>query len=223
MAKNSFSSSGWLVGVALLAAALYFLRFSLTLAAVLAFTGVLIWIGHRLLSGTGRAQAAIDDHDYAAALKLLQESGEHEQLISSLRFKVPFPDKELKERIVQAVRELLALRETAADPANPHIPSGLREEIDRRTRESLSSLWPLCQKLTLIARSKIKPEIISERINGVAAQLQDLARNAEHTRQQLAHITLGASALEINDAAEQVGAMKWQVSEMQKLDAMLES
>jgi hypothetical protein len=52
--------------------------------------------------------------------------------------------------------------------------------------------------------------------------LEDLARNAEATRNQLAHITLGASELEINVATEQVGAMKWQVTEMQRIDALLD-
>jgi hypothetical protein len=222
MANNSSGSFGWLVGLGLLAAAFYFWRLSLTLAAVLMLLGVVAWAAYRLVSKSGRAHTAMDEHNYAAALELLQESGDDDQLISALRFKVPFPTPELKERFVAAVRELLALQQTARDPANPHIPSDLREELARRTRESLSSLWPLCQKLTLITRSKIKPEAVSDRIDGVLGQLADLARNAENTRQQLAHITLGASALEINEATEQVGAMKWQVTELQKMDAMLE-
>lgn len=222
MSNKSSGSFGWIAALALLGAAVYFWRFSLRLAAILALLAFAVWAVHRLISKSGRARAAMEDHDYAAALELLQESGDHDQLISSLRFKVPFPTPELKDRFVAAVRELLALQKTAEDPANPHIPSDLRQELARRTRESLSSLWPLCQKLTLLARSKVKPEAMSERIAGVIGQLEDLARNAENTRQQLAHITLGASALEINDATEQVAAMKWQVTEMQKMDAMLE-
>ncbi|WP_193211421.1 hypothetical protein [Luteolibacter marinus] len=222
MANDSSGSFGWVVGLGLLVAAFYFWRISLALAAALLLVGLVVWAAYRLLSKSGRAHTAMDEHDYAAALELLQESGDHDQLISALRFKVPFPTPELKERFVAAVRELLALQETAADPANPHIPSDLRDELARRTRESLSSLWPLCQKLTLLARSKVKPETVQERISGVLGQLADLTASAENTRQQLAHITLGASALEINEATEQVGAMKWQVTEMQKIDAMLE-
>jgi anti-sigma regulatory factor (Ser/Thr protein kinase) len=70
--------------------------------------------------------------------------------------------------------------------------------------------------------AKVKPEALRERIAGVTSQLEDLARNAEATRNQLAHITLGASELEINVATEQVGAMKWQVTEMQRIDALLD-
>ena len=92
----------------------------------------------------------------------------------------------------------------------------------RRTRESLASLWPLCQKLALVTRAKVGAESLSAKLDGVNGQLEELARNAEATRHQLAHITLGASDLEIHEATEQVGAMKWQVTEMQKLDAMLE-
>lgn len=222
MARDSSGAFSFFVGLALLVAAVYFWRVSLALAATLALLGLLIWGIYRLVSKSGRARAAMDENDYASALHLLQEAGDHDQLISTLRFKVPFPTTELKDRFVTAVRELLALQQAVQDPANPHIPPDLREELDRRTKESLSSLWPLCQKLTLITRSKIKPESVSGRIEGVLGQLSDLAKNAENTRQQLAHITLGASELEINEATEQVGAMKWQVTELQKMDAMLE-
>lgn len=222
MSDKSSGSFGWVIGLAMLVAAVYFWRISLGIVAVIAVLGIAAWAGYRLLSKIGQAQTAMDENDYASALRLLQESGDEDQLISTLRFKVPFPGETLKARVITAVRELLALQETAADPANPHIPAELREELARRTRESLASLWPLCHKLSLLARSKIKPETMSERISGVTTQLEELARNAEATRHQLAHITLGASELEINEATEQVGAMKWQVTEMQKLDAMLE-
>ena len=145
-----------------------------------------------------------------------------EQLISALRFKVPFPAETIKARVLAAVKELLALRETAMDPANTHVPGELRDELARRTGESLAALWPLCQKLALVARAKVKPELLKERLDGVAKQLEDLAANAETTRHQLAHLTLGATPMEIHEATEQMGAMKWQVTEMQRLDAMLE-
>jgi hypothetical protein len=222
MADQSSSPLSWLISLALLIAAVYFWRISLALVALLILIGLVAWGGYRFLSKSGRASSALEENDYAAALQLLQESGDHDQLISTLRFKVPFPGEDLKPRMLDAVRELLALQEAAADPANPLIPSELRAELARRTHESLSSLWPLCQKLTLLARSKVKPEVVGERIAGVTTQLEDLARNAEATRNQLAHITLGASELEINVATEQVGAMKWQVTEMQRIDVLLD-
>jgi hypothetical protein len=222
MADKSPSPFSWLLGLALLIAAVYYWRISIAFVGILALTGLLIWAAYRMFSKSGQAQTAMDENNYAAALQLLQESGDHDQLISTLRFKVPFPGEDLKPRMLEAVRELLALQKAAADPANPHIPSELRAELARRTDESLSSLWPLCHKLTLLARAKVKPEALRERIAGVTTQLEDLARNAEATRNQLAHITLGASELEINVATEQVGAMKWQVTEMQRIDALLD-
>jgi hypothetical protein len=222
MAEESSSPLSWLLGLALLIAAVYFWRISLALVGAVALLGLLAWAGHRFLSKSGRASTAMEENNYAAALQLLQQSGKPDQLISALRFKVPFPGEDLKPRMLDAVRELLALRQAAADPANPHLPSELRAELARRTEESLSSLWPLCQKLTLLARSKVKPELLEHRIAGVCTQLEDLARNAEATRNQLAHITLGTSELEIHAATEQVGAMKWQVTEMQRIDALLD-
>jgi len=219
---SSGSSVGWLIGLAVLAAAVYFWRISLTLAALATLVGVLVWVGYRFFSKSGQAQTALESHAYAAALQLLQDGGDADQLISALRFKVPFPGETIKARVLAAVKELLALQEAAADPANPHLPAELREEIARRTRESLSSLWPLCQKLALVTRAKVKPEVLQDRIDGVSQQLEELAANAETTRHQLAQLTLGATPLEIHEATEQVGAMKWQVGEMQRLDAMLE-
>ncbi len=219
---SSGSPVGWLIGLAVLASAIYFWRVSLALTGLAVFIGLLAWLGYRFLSKSGKAQTAIEDHDYAAALQLLQDSGDADQLISALRFKVPFPGETIKARVLAAVKELLALQNAACDPANPHLPAELREEICRRTRESLSSLWPLCQKLAVVARAKVKPEAVRERIEGVTQQLEELATNAETTRHQLAQLTLGATPLEIHKATEQVGAMKWQVGEMQRLDAMLE-
>lgn len=220
--ESSGSPVGWLIGLAVLAAAVYFWRISLALVAVAVCLGLLAWAAHRFLSKSGRAQTAMEDHDYAGALKLLQDGGDADQLISALRFKVPFPSETIKARVLAAVRELLALQDAANDPANPHLPAELRDEIARRTNESLTSLWPLCQKLALVSRAKVKPEAVRERIDGVTQQLEELAANAETTRHQLAQLTLGATPLEIHDATEQVGAMKWQVTEMQRLDAMLE-
>jgi len=211
-----------LIGLAVLAAAFYFWRISLALVALAGLLGVVIWLVYKFVSKSGKAQTAIESHDYAAALKLLQDKGDSDQLISALRFKVPFPGETIKARVLGAVRELLALRSAASDPANPNLPSELRDEIGRRTGESLSSLWPLCQKLALVARAKVKPEALREQIEGVTQQLEELATNAETTRHQLAQLTLGGTPLEIHEATEQVGAMKWQVGEMQRLDAMLE-
>jgi|GEM_PF-4028261 len=222
MSDNASSPFSWIIGLLLVVAAVYFWRISLGFAAVAILLGLALWAGYALISKSGRAQAAMARNDYAAALLLLQESGNADQLISALRFKVPFPTEESEARMVEAVRQLLALKDAAADPANPHIPDELREDIDRRTGESLESLWPLCHKLSLLARSKVASEVIEDRVADVTEQLGQLARNAESTRQQLAHITLGASELEINLATEQVGAMKWQVNEMRKLDTMLE-
>ena len=219
---SSGSSVGWLIGLAVLAAAMYFWRVSLVLAGVVVLAGLLTWVGYRFLSKSGQAQTAMENHDYAAALQLLQDGGNSDQLISALRFKVPFPGETIKARVLTAVKELLSLQDAATDPANPHLPPELRDEIGRRTRESLSSLWPLCQKLALVTRAKVKAELLSDRIAGVTQQLEELAANAETTRHQLAQLTLGATPLEIHEATEQVGAMKWQVGEMQRLDAMLE-
>lgn len=223
MAKDSSSGAiGWLVGLALLALAVYFWKATLAITGGLILASILGWLAYRLLSKSGRAGAAVEKHDYAQALKLLQENGEQDQLISTLRFKVPFPDNAVKETILKAVRELLALKNAATDTANPYLPAGLREELVRRTHESLDSLWPLCHRLALVARSKVDAEAVAAKMSGVITQLEDLARSTETTRHQLAHLTLDASPLEINEAVEQVGAMKWQVTEMQKLDAMLE-
>ncbi|RYD63287.1 MAG: hypothetical protein EOP83_12565 [Verrucomicrobiaceae bacterium] len=219
---SSGGSVGWLIGIAVLAAAIYFWRISLALVGLAVVVGLLVWLGYRFLSKSGKAQTAMEGHDYAAALQLLQDGGDADQLISALRFKVPFPGETIKARVLAAVKELLALQDAATDPANPHLPAELRDEIGRRTRESLSSLWPLCQKLALVTRAKVKPDAVRERIEGVSQQLEELAANAETTRHQLAHLTLGATPLEIHEATEQVGAMKWQVGEMQRLDAMLE-
>lgn len=219
---SSGSAIGWLVSLAVLAAAVYFWRVSLVLAAAAVVIGIAAWAAYRFLSKTGRANSALDERDFAAGLKLLQDSGDTDQLISALRFKVPFPTETIKARVLAAVKELTALQETAAEPANTHLPDALREEIARRTADSLATLWPLCQKLALIARAKVDPEKVRDRLDGVSSQLEDLAANAETTRHQLAHLTLGATPLEIHEATEQVGAMKWQVTEMQRLDAMLE-
>ena len=216
------SSVGWLIGLAVLAAAFYFWRVSLALVGLAVFVGLLVWVGYRFLSKSGKAQTAIESRDYATALQLLQDSGDADQLISALRFKVPFPGETIKARVLAAVKELLALQETASDPANPHLPVELREEIARRTRESLSSFWPQCQKLALAARAKVQPDAVRERIEGLIQQLEELATNAETTRHQLVQLTLGSTPLEIHAAIEQVAAMKWQVGEMQRLDAMLE-
>jgi hypothetical protein len=143
-------------------------------------------------------------------------------LVRVLEHQLPLPDPILRERLVEAVKQLLTLQAAATDPANPHLPAVLRADLQRRTRDSLSSLWPLCQKLSLLARSGVRSELMTERIADVSGQLEELARNAGSTRDQLAHITLGATELEINVATEQVGAMKWQVNEMQKLDQILE-
>jgi hypothetical protein len=222
MAKDSSSGAvGWLVGLVLLAAAIYFWKATLVVTGGLLLLGILGWLAYRLLSKSGRAGAAVEKHDYAQALKLLQDTGEQDQLISTLRFKVPFPDNAVKEAFLKAVRELLALQNAATDAANPYIPLELREELARRTCDSLYSLWPLCHKLALVTRSKVGAEAVATKTSGVITQLEELARNTEATRHQLAHLTLEASPLEINEATEQVGAMKWQVAEMQKLDAML--
>ncbi|WP_035615767.1 hypothetical protein [Haloferula sp. BvORR071] len=224
MAQDSSGAGviGWLIGLAVLAVAIYFWKATLVIGGGLLLLGILGWLAYRLLSKSGRAGAAVEKHDYAAALKLLQDTGEQDQLISTLRFKVPFPDNAVKEAFLKAVRELLALQNAAKDEANPYLPAELREELARRTRDSLYSLWPLCHKLALVARSKVGAEAVAAKMSGVITQLEDLARNTETTRNQLAHLTLDASPLEIDDATEQVGAMKWQVAEMQKLDAMLE-
>jgi ribosomal protein L29 len=205
-----------------LLAALYFWRVSMALVAAASLLGLAAWACYRLFSKSGQAHAAMEENDYAAALLLLQQSGDHSQLTGTLRFKVPFPGSAVKESFLEAVRELLTLQEAAADPANPHLPQGLRDDLARRTGESLASLWPLCQKLTLLARSRVQPELLDERISAVAGQLEELAQSARATRHQLAHITLGASELEIHEATEQVGAMKWQVGEMRKLDGMID-
>jgi hypothetical protein len=224
MANDSSSgvSLGGLIVIAVLIAAVVFWRFSLVAVGVLVLAGVLAWAGHRFLSKSGRAAAAIEARDYAAGLRLLQEGGDGDALISALRFKVPFPTETVKARLLAAVRELLELRAAAADPANTHLPEELRRDIVRRCGESLASLWPLCQKLALVARAKADTAAIAPRLAAVGEELDALANNATATRHQLAHLTLGADELEIHAATEQVGAMKWQVSEMQKLDAMLE-
>lgn len=226
MANDSSSGAGaigWLIGLALLAAAIYFWKATLIIGGGLVLLALLGWAAYRLLSKGGRAGAAVDQHDYALALKLLQEKGEQDQLISTLRFKVPFPDNTVKELVLKAVRELLALQNAAADKVNPYLPQGLRDQLIQRSNDSLASLWPLCQKLALVARSKVGTNALADKMSGVTAQLEELARNTEATRHQLAHVTLESSPLEINEATEQVGAMKWQVTEMQKLDAMLEN
>lgn len=143
-------------------------------------------------------------------------------MISALRFKIPFPGEELKTRMFEAVRELLILQEAATDPANSLLPAELREELFRRIREPLSSLWPLCQELALLARSKPQPEALVDWVSGLLTQLDEFARNAQATRNQLAHLALGGPDLKIHAATEQVGAMKWQVTEMQKINAILE-
>ncbi len=222
MLDDSSSFLGWLVGLALLVAAVVFWQISLALLAVAALFGGVVWVGYRWISRSGKVETALENRDYATALRLLQESGNHDALISALRFKIPFPGEELKTRMFEAVRELLILQEAATDPANPHLPAELRAELVRRTRESLSSLWPLCQKLALLARSKPQPEALRDRVSGLLTQLDELAKNAQATRNQVAHLTLGESDLQIHAATEQVGAMKWQVTEMQKINAILE-
>lgn len=222
MAKDSSDSVGWFVGLAVLAVAIYFRRVTLAIVGAAVVAGIVGWLAYRLLSTTGRAGAAMEKYDYAQALKLLQDHGEQDQLISTLRFKVPFPGNPVKESILKAVRELLALQNAATDTANPYLPAELREELARRTRDSLYSLWPLCHRLSLIERSKVGAEVVAGKISGVITQLEELAHNTEATRHQLAHVTLESSPLEINEATEQVGAMKWQVAELQKLDSMLE-
>jgi hypothetical protein len=54
------------------------------------------------------------------------------------------------------------------------------------------------------------------------ALLVELARNAQAARSQVAHLTRIKSDLQIHAATEQVGAMEWQVTEMQKINARLE-
>lgn len=223
MSSDSSSSFiGWLITLAVLVAAVYFWRTSLAITSVIALAGILTWVGYRFISKSGRAQSSIDEKDYANALKLLQERGDADQLISALRFKIPFPSEIIKSRVVTAVKELLALGDAAAEPSNHHLPDELRDDIGRRTAGSLASLWPLCQKLALVARAKASPEQLADQLGDVERQLEDLATHAETTRHQLARITLGAAPLEIHHAIEQVGAMKWQVGELQRLDSVLE-
>ncbi len=223
MEKGSSGFLGTLVMLALLVGAIYFWRASLVLVGIVIALGMLLWLGYRVLSKSSRAQASIDENDFATALRLLHESGRDDQLISALRFKMPFPNQDVKDRVVGAVRQLISLRDAAADPANTYLPESLRGDLRTRTHDSLSSLWPLCQKLSLLGRARLDEKLLKERLGDVTGQLEELATNAKNTRQQLALITLGASELEINHATEQVVAMKWQVNETQKFDALLES
>lgn len=71
MLDDSSSFLGWLVGLALLVAAVVFWQISLALLAGAAFFGGVVWVGYRWISRSGKVETALENRDYATALRLL--------------------------------------------------------------------------------------------------------------------------------------------------------
>jgi hypothetical protein len=123
--------------------------FLIILAVVAAYASVLggfVWLCGFITRGF-RVQRALDGGFHERALRMLQKWRRDDELVVTLRDKVPFPDEAVRQKMVVVVRELLALQTAAADRSNPHIPETLRKEIKQRCRDMLLSLWPKCQDL----------------------------------------------------------------------------
>lgn len=185
-----------------------------------ALTG-LVWLTGFATRGF-RLRAALNGGFYDKALRCLDEWGRNDELLATLRDKVPFPDDAIKERIIVTVRELQALQATATDPSNPHISEDLRGEIIGRCRNVMISLWPRCQDLSLLARPELAREAVRAKVVPMGESLDQLAEMIAATRLRLSNVTLEGSSLEIHDALESVGAMKWRVEEAPRIQAMVE-
>ena len=132
--------------------------------------GGFVWLCGFITRGF-RVQRALDGGFYEGALRLLQKWRREDELLATLRDKVPFPDDEVRQRMVVVVREVLALQKAAADRSNPHIPESLRSEIKQRCRDMLLSLGPKCQDLTLLARRGLDPAAASAKLTNIATSV----------------------------------------------------
>jgi hypothetical protein len=183
--------------------------------------GGFVWLCGFLTRGF-RIQRALEGRFYERVLRKLQKWRREDELLATLRDKVPFPDDEVRQKMVVVVRELLALQKAAADQSNPHIPESLRKEIKQRCQDMLISLWPKCQDLTLLARPGLDPVAASTKVSQIREPLDQLAEIIAATRSRIGHSTLAGSSLELHDALESAGAMKWQAEEAPRIHAMVE-
>jgi hypothetical protein len=212
------------VGLGGLAAVVSPGTFLIILTGVVVYASMLggfVWLCGFITRGF-RVQRALEGRFYERALRMLQKWRRDDELLATLRDKVPFPDDEVRQRMVVVVRELLALEKAAADRSNPHIPESLRKEIKQRCRAMLLSLWPKCQDLTLLARPGLDPVAASAKVAEIREPLDQLAEIIVATRSRISHATLAGSSLELHDALESAGAMKWQAEEAPRIQAMLE-
>jgi hypothetical protein len=169
-----------------------------------------------------RLQKALAAGFHGKALRMLQKWRQDERLLEVLRTRVPLPGDTVRDRLVDVVRESLALRKAAADLSNPHVPKELRKEIKRRTGDALESLWPKCQDLSLLARPGMDAPEVETKVTQLLAPLEQLADLLASTRRQLAHATFEGVSLDLGDVIENAGAMKWQATEAPKMNSMLE-
>jgi hypothetical protein len=183
--------------------------------------GGFVWLCGFITRGF-RIQRALEGRFHERVLRMLQKWRREDELLATLRDKVPFPDDEVRQKMVVVVRELLALQKAAADQSNPHIPESLRKEIKQRCQDMLISLWPKCQDLTLLARPGLDPVAASAKVSQIREPLDQLAEIVASTRSRIAHATLAGSSLELHDALESAGAMKWQAEEAPRIHAMVE-
>jgi len=175
-----------------------------------------------LLTRNLRLRRALEGGFYDKGLSMLQKWRRDDELTATLRDKVPFPDDEVRQRMIAAVRELLALQVAAADRSNPHISEELRKDIKRRCGQVLLSLWPKCQDLVLLGRPGLDSPAANAKVSQILAPLDQLAEMTAAARSRIANATLAGSSLEIHDALESAGAMKWQAGESPRIQAMLE-
>jgi hypothetical protein len=211
----------WLGGLAAVVSPGTFLIILTGVVAYASALGGFVWLCGFVTRGF-RVQRALEGRFYERALRLLQKWRREDELLAILRDKVPFPDDEVRQRMVVVVRELLALQKAAADRSNPHVPESLRSEIKQRSGDMLLSLWPKCQDLTLLARPGLDPAAASAKVSQIREPLDQLAEIIAATRSRIAHATLEGSSLELHDALESAGAMKWQAEEAPRIQAMLE-
>lgn len=180
-----------------------------------------VWLLGLLTRGI-RFDRALSRGFHGKALGMLQRWRKDEKLIDTLRTKVPLPGDAVRERLVEVVRELLALQKAAADLSNPHVPGELRKEIKRRTGDALRSLWPKCQDLALLARPGMEAAEVNAKVVQIMAPLEQLANIIASTRRQLVHSTFEGTSLNLDDMIENAGAMKWQVTETARMNSLLE-
>jgi hypothetical protein len=203
----------------LLVAMVYYWRISLWIVAIAFTLLVVIGVGVRFLTFGGRAQSLALKGRYDEALAKMAEGADPHHLMQFLRNKVPFPEPRIRMDIAGAAKELLTLRSLASDTGYPRLPLVLRESLRDETNASLAALWQICQHMAVLKEQKLPREELEKRLAPIRDQIHRLVESTNAARAEIARLTLGKFDAEETDVAEPIERLKWQISELRKIES----